>query len=309
MELTRKEIQAKIEETLSKELSTKFIESAYRNISFSEEKRAVLERKAFESNVLNMFDTHSQKVTKDTKQAFKDFFNQFYVGYAKRYVSRLNSLSNCFSTMITGSANVNVRKHEKTMNAERKKSEDQYSYYEWADKKLTKLLKPKEKSTKEQLEEAELYHSLSLKLNKLGRKKIERKEMLEEALKIIREVNYKDEVELLKSFIWNLDNKYTFFTTNSNAKVKRLKAKLAKEEKFAEKENETIKCDGYHIVTNYGVSRYQVFFDEKPNDEQRKVLKGCGMRWSPKVGAWLQYLTTNGRTKIQRMRRELLELG
>ena len=44
--------------------------------------------------------------------------------------------------------------------------------------------------------------------------------------------------------------------------------------------------DGGVIVTNEEVNRVQILFDEKPDEETRRNLKGSGFKWSPREQAW-----------------------
>ena len=44
---------------------------------------------------------------------------------------------------------------------------------------------------------------------------------------------------------------------------------------------------------NEGENRLQLFFDEKPTDEQRQELKYNGFKWAPSQGAWQRQLNRN----------------
>lgn len=44
---------------------------------------------------------------------------------------------------------------------------------------------------------------------------------------------------------------------------------------------------------NEGENRLQLFFDEKPTDEQRQELKHNGFKWAPSQGAWQRQLNRN----------------
>ena len=47
-------------------------------------------------------------------------------------------------------------------------------------------------------------------------------------------------------------------------------------------------------MPNYEIDRLQIFFDEKPEVDMRKRLKGCGFIWSPKNNnACQRQLTSN----------------
>jgi len=41
------------------------------------------------------------------------------------------------------------------------------------------------------------------------------------------------------------------------------------------------------------MNRLQLFFDEKPNDQQRSQLKANGFKWAPSQDAWQRQLNDN----------------
>ena len=87
--------------------------------------------------------------------------------------------------------------------------------------------------------------------------------------------------------------------TNSNAEIKRLKCRIAELERMkaeAEKpaEDKYPHVDGLEVVENSEAMRIQLFFDGKPDDETRTLLKSNGFRWAPSLGAWQRQLTQNG---------------
>ena len=47
------------------------------------------------------------------------------------------------------------------------------------------------------------------------------------------------------------------------------------------------------LSPNEGENHLQLFFDEKPMEEQRQALKSSGFRWAPSQGAWQRQLTRN----------------
>jgi hypothetical protein len=290
-ELTANNINARIEEILRDTVTIALCTNAHRNTSFDPEKRGEQAQAHFKEIILNGFGEASKLFNEDNKEQGIKLFNEFIEGVTKRYASLMSSKANCFSVMITGGGNFDNRRHEKANNAERKKSDDLYSYIEWKIGKIKKALAPAPLSTKEQLEEAKESHRVWLELNKLMRKKLSREEMLKEASEITKDIN------VINDFIWNLDNNSKFYTVNSNQRVKRLEKKLAHEEKLANTENKTQNFDGFKLIFNFEIERYQIIFDEIPNDEIRAKLKSLGFKWSGKNKAWQTYITDNGLRK------------
>lgn len=50
---------------------------------------------------------------------------------------------------------------------------------------------------------------------------------------------------------------------------------------------------GLTVLKNYEISRMQIIFKYKPNQEIRDVIKKHGFRWSPSNNAWQRQLTQN----------------
>ena len=50
---------------------------------------------------------------------------------------------------------------------------------------------------------------------------------------------------------------------------------------------------GGRAEINEGENRLQLFFDEKPAEEQRRELKHNGFKWAPSQGAWQRQLNRN----------------
>lgn len=291
-----KEIENKIEQILENDVTRDIGYRAHSGTSFDPEKRAIQEQERFKKIIISAYEDIKKLITDENKIKSITLFNEFIDGTKKRFISLLHSKGNCYSVMITGGANFNDRKHEKMNNIERAKSDDLYSFIEWKIKKIKKALAPAPKSTKEQLEAERELHRLGLELNKLARKKLSREEKINEALKIT------DNKIMLKEFAWNLDNNSKFYTVNSNQKIKRLELKLKKEEALSNTENKTQKFNGWSLVFNYGLSRYQILFDDIPDDETRTKLKSLAFIWSQKNEAWQVHLTNNGRYKVGKFR-------
>lgn len=83
----------------------------------------------------------------------------------------------------------------------------------------------------------------------------------------------------------------SFYLSNNNANIHRVEQRihdLKNRSEFAGWE-----FPGGRAEINEGENRLQLFFDEKPGDEQRQALKHGGFRWSPSQGAWQRQLNRN----------------
>jgi hypothetical protein len=81
--------------------------------------------------------------------------------------------------------------------------------------------------------------------------------------------------------------------TNNNSEIKRLKTRIAELER-----NREIGFAGWEFYdgraeANTELNRLQLFFDEKPNEIERTLLKANGFRWAPSQGAWQRQLGDN----------------
>lgn len=78
--------------------------------------------------------------------------------------------------------------------------------------------------------------------------------------------------------------------SSNNAEINRLKKRIASLESREETTFVGWKFAGGEAVANKEENRLQIFFDEKPDAEQRSVMKSNGFRWAPSVGAWQRQL-------------------
>lgn len=81
--------------------------------------------------------------------------------------------------------------------------------------------------------------------------------------------------------------------SQNNAEINRLKKRIAILERREETGFVVWKFEGGEAVANREENRLQLLFDEKPNDEQRRILKSYGFHWSPREQAWQRQLNDN----------------
>ena len=79
--------------------------------------------------------------------------------------------------------------------------------------------------------------------------------------------------------------------SNNSANIRRLMDRV--NELKSRSEYAGWEFDGGRAEANEAANRLQLFFDEKPTDEQRQVLKRNGFKWAPSQGAWQRQLTKN----------------
>lgn len=80
---------------------------------------------------------------------------------------------------------------------------------------------------------------------------------------------------------------------NNNQNINTVKKRIARLTEAKELGYQGWEFDGGRVVANADVNRLQIFFDEIPDEEVRKELKGRGFKWAQSVGAWQRQLTDN----------------
>jgi hypothetical protein len=81
--------------------------------------------------------------------------------------------------------------------------------------------------------------------------------------------------------------------SNNNANIRRIKERIAYLERSNAKPTIETEENGIRFVDNSEANRYQIFFNGKPKEEIRSLLKHRGFRWSPTNGAWQRFRKNN----------------
>lgn len=93
----------------------------------------------------------------------------------------------------------------------------------------------------------------------------------------------------------------TYELTNSNANIKRVKQRIETLEAVKASKPIEEEHDGYTYRENAEAMRVQFYFDGKPDDETRALLKRNGFRWAPSQGVWQRQLNDNGKYAAHRV--------
>lgn len=238
----------------------------------------------------------------------EDFIGQIPVEVQEVYEQRLvqrykewfRAQSRCFSVLVTGAGNFNQRKHQKANDAERAAYERLQAWKE----KTIKRLNRKERLTgmaeverlRAILEAAEETHEKMKQVNQICRRKCTDEEQVDA---IVAECGIKE--EQAKELVFPDPDRGTYrkgfasYQLSLNlAKIKDLKAKIARHEAMAEKEDKILEFEGFEVELDYGEERLRIRHHEKPDAGTIRELKGNGFKWSPKNKAWQRQLTSNG---------------
>lgn len=292
---------------------------AYTGISFSPEKRAVSEQKSYFQFMKSVYDENLIIATKNDKlELFKSNFESFQKGYLKRSLDYLRSKHGIFSTMIAGGSKFPVARMKKLNRISNDKLNELVEFGDKAQKRLLQNItaevdKPIKtgasgtlKVLQEKLAEAEKIHQRNLDGNKFLKKIRANKEATpQDYIDGFIAIGF-DPATAKKEADYVLKYSYAgFFTTNSNAKVKRIKEQIALEEKLNTIKENTgnieYKFDGGTVLLNYEDNKIQIFYNEKPTDEERTKLKQSGnaFKWSPFNKAWQRQLNTYPLSRIK----------
>ena len=92
---------------------------------------------------------------------------------------------------------------------------------------------------------------------------------------------------------WDARPYPSFELANNNAEMHRLEKRIDQLQKERDVGFAGWKFDGGEAVANTEKRRLQLFFDEKPDESKRTMLKRYGFRWTPTEGAWQRLLNDN----------------
>ena len=102
----------------------------------------------------------------------------------------------------------------------------------------------------------------------------------------------------------------SFQLTNNNAQIKATQKRLVSLEVMRASEPVRKEIEGICIyVENPDLARIQLFFDGKPSNDVRSILKSHGFKWAPSQTAWQRQLNNNSRYSAKLAISKLQELG
>lgn len=108
-----------------------------------------------------------------------------------------------------------------------------------------------------------------------------------------------DKIE--NGYSWEKQAYPSYELRNNNGKIKQTRDRLEllkKEKEEGSKEHDYSDL-GFTVKENTEIMRLQLFFEGKPEEETRNLLKHNGFVWSPSQGAWQRQLTDNARRVLK----------
>lgn len=100
-------------------------------------------------------------------------------------------------------------------------------------------------------------------------------------------------VEDMQHHPWDKRPFAAYALANNNQNINTVKKRIAQLAEAKELGYQGWEFDGGKVVANADMNRLQIFFDEIPNEEVRRELKGRGFKWARSAGAWQRQLTDN----------------
>ena len=254
-----------IDESLAKRNKENYSFSNYKEGSATQEYNQVI------AEVTKKIDEAKTRVSLEGQKRLDNLLMWYESAYAK-WVNKHNANgAGHVSSMISGPANYNMRKHEQWL-AKEGKLWAEYDELNDIEHKIHKIIagdkiiksddpgaleKLKEKLLKAQ-EEHQGYKDYNVKARKQGSEKLP-----------------------------------AYVLSNSNARIRSIKKRIEQLEKLLSAETKEIEItEGIKIVDNTEANRLQIIFDFNPDAEIRTKLQKHGFRWSPRNNAWQRYRGT-----------------
>lgn len=220
--------------------------------------------------------------------------------YAKKLAENINKGFRielmCPSVMISGAGNFPVRKKEK-QNAARDRNMEEWQHIQGY---LSKIKNLSHVSTTINSGDENAEELLQDKVNKLEALQAEMKAAnahyrKNKTMRGFSELSDEDAEKMgidIKNDYWGAPYP-TFELTNNNAKLKAAKDRLARLSRVKAQDNTEIVHEHFKVVRNTETMRLQLFFDGKPDEATRTLLKQNGFKWAPSQSAWQRQLTNN----------------
>lgn len=229
------------------------------------------------------------------------------------YFNKDNSINcMCPSVMITGASNFPVHKKNKQIDAWGRN----YQYYDWIKTLPSKIndllyasgiIKSGDENAvqllQEKLENLEEMQEVMKAVNAYYRKhkSLEGCGLISE--KQITEIN-----RLMERFTYHTAPFETYELSNNRQNIKSVKQRLESLKAVKESGSKEGENKFFEFKENVDIMRLQLFFEDKPDQEVRTILKQHGFRWAPSEKAWQRQLTNNAKYAMKQVIKELGEL-
>lgn len=301
-----------MKERIYYEINEQSARTAHEMMSMQEYKEGSKTRE-YRNLVDNAYDLAGQVEEKRPLQSERAY--KLAERYSRKMAEYFNKDSaigcRCHSVLISGAGNFPVKKKEKQVQA----WENNYQFYQETQKLISKIksilygkdiIKSGDSDAVERLEEKLAGLKEDQERMKVANKFIRLKNV-EKGNEGLTNMGYseKEIKELREPDFCGRVGYPPYMLQNNNANIHRVEGRLrelkvAKERGSREEENRY-----FRVVENTEIMRLQIFFDEKPVQDIRSILKKNGFKWSSKNGCWQRQLTDNARYSLERIKKEI----
>lgn len=301
-----------MKERIYYEINEQSARTAHEMMSMQEYKEGSKTRE-YRNLVDNAYDLAGQVEEKRPLQSERAY--KLAERYSRKMAEYFNKDSaigcRCPSVLISGAGNFPVKKKEKQVQA----WENNYQFYQETQKLISKIksilygkdiIKSGDSDALERLEEKLAGLKEDQERMKVANKFIRLKNV-EKGNEGLANMGYseKEIKELREPDFCGRVGYPPYMLQNNNANIHRVEGRLkqlkaAKERGSHEEENRY-----FRVVENTEIMRLQIFFDEKPVQDIRSILKKNGFKWSSKNGCWQRQLTDNARYSLERIKKEI----
>lgn len=301
-----------MKERIYYEINEQSARTAHEMMSMQEYKEGSKTRE-YRNLVDNAYDLAGQVEEKRPLQSERAY--KLAERYSRKMAEYFNKDSaigcRCPSVLISGAGNFPVKKKEKQVQA----WENNYQFYQETQKLISKIksilygkdiIKSGDSDAVERLEEKLAGLKEDQERMKVANKFIRLKNV-EKGNEGLTNMGYseKEIKELREPDFCGRVGYPPYMLQNNNANIHRVEGRLkqlkAAKERGSRKEGNRY----FRVVENTEIMRLQIFFDEKPVQYIRSILKKNGFKWSSKNGCWQRQLTDNARYSLERIKKEI----
>ena len=243
---------------------------AWNNVSFDPERRMENFIREFEECEKDIFDLCNKYGVESQKIKEKHF---------KLAMEYLNSQSRCLSWAITGPARFPVARAEKNHRYCEEKINRLCYFRENIERYLKKITAREETQDEKRARWVARIDFL---------KKYQ--DMMKDVNKMIRQGKIKEAEEkyniTLEKNCWGNYGFEGYHLSNNLANIHRLEEQVKMIDECRQKTDTGFEFDGGRVEYDPDEIRYNIFFDDIPDQDKRSKLKSHGFKWSPRRQAW-----------------------
>lgn len=301
-----------MKERIYYEINEQSARTAHEMMSMQEYKEGSKTRE-YRSLVDNAYDLAGQVEEKRPLQLERAY--KLAERYSRKMAEYFNKDSaigcRCPSILISGAGNFPVKKKEKQVQA----WENNYQFYQETQKLISKIksilygkdiIKSGDSDALERLEEKLAGLKEDQERMKVANKFIRLKNV-EKGNEGLTNMGYseKEIKELREPDFCGRVGYPPYMLQNNNANIHRVEGRLKQLKAAKERGSHEEGNRYFRVVENTEIMRLQIFFDEKPVQDIRSILKKNGFKWSSKNGCWQRQLTDNARYSLERIKKEI----